>query len=289
MNERDVPDNLKVLYDEFGREAIDSILTGEEFTLDGIQFICRYQPGSTKDCFYIAKPQALIDRYRDLLADWHPERILELGIAEGGSCAFLTLLAKPKKFVTIDLEPSRLPALDAFILARGLDEVIKPFYGVDQSDRNRLNEILDAELGDQPIDLVIDDASHDYELSRASFEILFPRVAPGGWYLIEDWSASLKMREAVVRHLQKAGPEERERFRAEIAKSNESGPAKPEPTSLTKLGIELAFAAGSYDSSVMSLSANTYFVAVQKGPEALDPEGFRAEHITADRLGLLKS
>ena len=35
---------------------------------------------------------------------------------------------------------------------------------------------------------MVDDASHTYEQTKASFEILFPLLDPGGIYLIEDWS-----------------------------------------------------------------------------------------------------
>jgi hypothetical protein len=38
------------------------------------------------------------------------------------------------------------------------------------------------------LDFVIDDASHTYEHTRRSFEILFPLLRPGGLYLIEDWA-----------------------------------------------------------------------------------------------------
>ena len=34
---------------------------------------------------------------------------------------------------------------------------------------------------------MIDDASHLYEPSLASFETLFPLLRPGGTYIIEDW------------------------------------------------------------------------------------------------------
>ena len=39
-----------------------------------------------------------------------------------------------------------------------------------------------------PLDLVVDDASHLYGPTKASFEILFPLLRPGGLYLIEDWA-----------------------------------------------------------------------------------------------------
>jgi hypothetical protein len=50
-----------------------------------------------------------------------------------------------------------------------------------------LEDIVRNELANE-LDLVVDDASHTYEQTKASFEILFPLLQPGGIYLIEDWS-----------------------------------------------------------------------------------------------------
>ena len=36
-------------------------------------------------------------------------------------------------------------------------------------------------------DLVVDDASHDGDVSAVTFGLLWPLVAPGGWYVLEDW------------------------------------------------------------------------------------------------------
>ena len=36
-------------------------------------------------------------------------------------------------------------------------------------------------------DLIVDDASHQGELTAATFALLWPLVVPGGWYVIEDW------------------------------------------------------------------------------------------------------
>jgi hypothetical protein len=36
-------------------------------------------------------------------------------------------------------------------------------------------------------DLIVDDASHHGALTEATFGLLWPLVAPGGWYVIEDW------------------------------------------------------------------------------------------------------
>jgi hypothetical protein len=50
-----------------------------------------------------------------------------------------------------------------------------------------LEHIVRNELANE-LDLIVDDASHTYEQTKASFEILFPLLQPGGIYLIEDWS-----------------------------------------------------------------------------------------------------
>jgi hypothetical protein len=36
-------------------------------------------------------------------------------------------------------------------------------------------------------DLIVDDASHDGLLSRRTWELLWPLVVPGGYYVVEDW------------------------------------------------------------------------------------------------------
>jgi hypothetical protein len=65
--------------------------------------------------------------------------------------------------------------------------VVRTFGEVDQTDRPRLAEIVEAEFEGAALDLVVDDCSHLYEPTRASFNELFPRLRPGGAYVIEDW------------------------------------------------------------------------------------------------------
>ena len=50
------------------------------------------------------------------------------------------------------------------------------------------------------LDLVIDDASHLYELTRTSFVTLFPLLQPGGMYIIEDWAWSHRQNAQVGSH-----------------------------------------------------------------------------------------
>lgn len=53
---------------------------------------------------------------------------------------------------------------------------------IDQTDK----ETLDRYFIDGTIDVFIDDASHINPLSIRTFEIMFPKVAPGGVYIWED-------------------------------------------------------------------------------------------------------
>ena len=42
-------------------------------------------------------------------------------------------------------------------------------------------------------DLIIDDASHRGPLTRETFRLLWPMIAPGGFYVIEDWFIGLPL------------------------------------------------------------------------------------------------
>lgn len=114
--------------------------------------------------------------------------LVELGIAEGGSAALGLLEARPRRFIAFDLEQHRLAALDEFVEARGFGDVFTAHYGVDQADREVLRRLVTEDLDGEAIDVVFDDASHVLGPTRASFEVLFPLLAPGGTFVIEDWA-----------------------------------------------------------------------------------------------------
>lgn len=164
----------------------------------GIRFVSSYRPDSSSESFFICKEPNAIRDLVELLGGFQGANILELGIWGGGSTALIALLAAPRKLVAIDLADERVSGLDRLIHEQALDAVVRPYYGVDQSDRHRLAAIVDAEFGDQPLDLVIDDASHLPAETRTSFEVLFPRLRPGGLYLIEDWNWQQRVRSFVM-------------------------------------------------------------------------------------------
>jgi predicted O-methyltransferase YrrM len=157
-----------------------------DFTLDGVAYRAM-ENRSSPDQMVLLKPRDLVAKYEAMVEELQPRAIFELGIYRGGSAAFLAQLARPDKLVAVDLEPRPCEPLERFIEERGLRGVVVPHYGVDQGDVGALEAIMDQEF-DGPLDLVIDDASHLEAQTRASFNCLFPRLRPGGLYIIEDWA-----------------------------------------------------------------------------------------------------
>jgi len=144
-----------------------------------------------EDTFYFAKTPNLISRYINRLTPRKRRfrNIVELGVFRGGSAAFLQLTAKPDKLLALELATERVEILDRFIASEGLQDSLTVKYGVDQANVELVRELTTEHIGaGRSIDLVIDDASHLLDATRASFETLFPLLRPGGLYVIEDYS-----------------------------------------------------------------------------------------------------
>jgi hypothetical protein len=101
--------------------------------------------------------------------------------------ALYALMFRPQKLIGIEYSSNPEESLEKFIQQRGWQDKIRSYYGTNQADVNRIRKIVKAEFGDELLDLVVDDASHYYIETRASFELLFPLLRPGGIYIIEDW------------------------------------------------------------------------------------------------------
>jgi predicted O-methyltransferase YrrM len=169
-----------------------AVWTGEQgFTVEGVTYrSVPYLPterSAAHDDLVILKDRAQVAFYEELVERTRPRTIVEVGIYSGGSTALLAQLAEPDVLVAVDLRPDCEP-LERFIATHDLGARVRPHYGVDQTDGPRLDAILAAELGDAPVDLVIDDASHLDGHTRATFNRLFPHLRPGGLFVIEDWA-----------------------------------------------------------------------------------------------------
>lgn len=144
-----------------------------------------------ENCLLFAKIKELVDQYERFWAarpGFQARNVLELGIFDGGSLAFWVETLNPSKIVGVDLQrKTNSEYFSRYLASRGLSQRVKTYWGVDQSDATALHEIAQTEFDGQ-LDMVIDDASHFYSLTKASFEILFPLLRPGGLYVIEDWA-----------------------------------------------------------------------------------------------------
>jgi predicted O-methyltransferase YrrM len=161
---------------------------GGQFSLGGENFVINVslkdRPPSTSNTFTIVKNEPYLRIYEQLASAFSPRSILELGIFQGGGYVLLDKLFKPRRMSAVEKSPQPVAPLLRYVAAT---EGRFVHFSTSQSDREILEQIVRDELADE-LDLVVDDASHTYEQTKASFEFLFPLLRPGGVYVIEDWS-----------------------------------------------------------------------------------------------------
>ncbi len=182
----------------------EDLIWGEgnrSFSFKGLHFVTVHGGGTEgewvpgENCFLFYKTRALVDQYvsffRSSASPIRTDNVLELGLFDGGSVPFWFEALEPKKHVGIDIrERSDTPYFQKYAADESRRGRIETQWGTSQDDAVRLGELVDTAFGGDFLDVVIDDASHLYDQSRASFEILFPRVRPGGYYILEDWAWS---------------------------------------------------------------------------------------------------
>lgn len=166
-------------------------VTPNSFRIGDVKFRV-HRPGdqrltTTEDEIVVLKGPDFLAQYDRIFSDLPSKNVMEVGIFEGGSAIYFGLAFPHLKFVGVDLKsPSDIVL--GHIKRLGLSDQVSLHYEVDQADRNRLLQILSEEFGQQSLGVVIDDASHFYAQSKATFETLFPRLAVGGTYCLEDWA-----------------------------------------------------------------------------------------------------
>jgi SAM-dependent methyltransferase len=119
----------------------------------------------------------LYDQYLADLAD-QPVTLLELGVYTGESVKVFASFFKRGRVIGVDIED------------RGVDLSGYPnavFALGDQCSPEGLDAIC-SKHAPGGLDIVIDDASHYGAWSWVSYEVLFPRLKPGGLYVVEDWA-----------------------------------------------------------------------------------------------------
>jgi SAM-dependent methyltransferase len=236
-----------------------------------------YPPGD--DEFVVLKANHLAQRYADLIGELRPENVFELGIFNGGSTVFLSTLAELKKLVAVDISPKATPAFARWV-ERNADRVTVGF-GVDQSDQTTLRTLVAEEFGDDLLDLVVDDASHLLGPSRASFDVLFPRLRPGGLYVIEDWTIRHEMEERL------ADPVQRTSWEASPAGKSEHANALIAEPPLSLLLFEASLSIP-FSDVIDEVTIRREWAILRRGATPVDPETFRiADCVTPEARGFL--
>lgn len=113
-----------------------------------------------------------------LLARRTPLRLLEIGVQSGGSLdLWIDLLPERSTVLGIDIDPACADLTFSGSVRVEIGDATDPVF-------------LDRILGGQEFDVIIDDGSHRSTDVIAAFELLFPRLAASGLYIIEDLHAS---------------------------------------------------------------------------------------------------
>lgn len=239
-----------------------AVVGKDSIRVNGVLFRINYSAdmltmNSEADSFVLPKTFEMVSYYYRLGQTMSVKNIVDLGIFKGGSAALFHLLYHPEKLLALDISNKRELALDGYIEKHSIGDTLRPFYGYNQGDGRRLQELIRTEFGRLPLDLVVDDASHAYALTRASFNALFPCLRSGGVYIIEDWGW--------------AHWDGWEHLPADYQQSGGLFPGEP---AMTNLIFELIMAAATSPSVVARVSVTFNMAVIEKGPDAVDPLTF---------------
>jgi predicted O-methyltransferase YrrM len=246
--------------------------------IDGSTFELRpfHRNPSNRDWVCLRKNREATDRYLELAPEFRQCRMVEVGVDRGGSTAFFTKLLQPEKLVALELSNQPVKFISDFLAEHDKEGRVSINWGVDQSDRRIVPGILERAFGRNRLDLVVDDASHMLAPSTATFEMLFPRLRPGGLYVLEDWSGSHQWERRVDLAVEKdAGGQLSEKF---LANAREH-PEKESPMSV--LICQLVIAAGRNPAWVSSVRVIDGLCEVRRGDGDIPPDASIRDYVGA--------
>jgi SAM-dependent methyltransferase len=144
-------------------------------------------PPSSDEIIYVHKGADFVAAMNEALARVRPRRMIEIGIHDGGSAIYWQHRYNLTRLATFDIEPEA-PFFTRYLARNKLTDAVRVHLGFDQADGDRMRAAIESDFGGDPVDAIIDDASHQYTETRAAFEIAFPYLRAGGAYIIEDWA-----------------------------------------------------------------------------------------------------
>jgi hypothetical protein len=243
------------------------------FRLANTTFVPSYTgAGSTASEFRIHKSaEAIRDfpRLRDVLRF---RNILQLTGNDIGSVALTSLVGAPTKIAAVSTQDESIEALAEFARRRGIvDQIsIHPNVGVD--DIGRLTQIVEDEFGSGGLEVVLDDVSERLETGERAFAALFPRLAPGGSYLIERWSWDHFVLEGFLVAVGETGGEQ---ARADEQRGAVQRVRAAKGEILEAILPKLVEAVRTRPDVVAAVTVGRHWMEVRRGPAPVDPSAFR--------------
>lgn len=118
--------------------------------------------------------------------------------------------------------------------------------------------LVDRTFLGEPMDLVVDDASHFYHETRESFRTLFPLLRPGGLYIVEDWGWA--------------------HWSGDFWQANRSSSHFSAKPPLSNLLIEVMLLSASRPALVPTMTVNGTVAYIERGPEPIESGFEPSEH-----------
>lgn len=120
-------------------------------------------------------PHGYLPDYLQLATELGPAAtVCEIGVYHGHSLAMWQCLFPDGMVIGVDREPS-------CVWPEGTHQILAT-----QDDPALAEKVLALAPGG--CSLIVDDASHIAHLSAETYRLLWPVVAPGGCYVLEDWA-----------------------------------------------------------------------------------------------------
>ncbi|MBY8977320.1 class I SAM-dependent methyltransferase [Rhodobacteraceae bacterium NNCM2] len=208
---------------------------------------------SDETAFTIVKNEGFFDLYKDIHKD-APKSIFEIGFFEGGSSVFFNEYFSPDQITCVDRRRDPIEPVDSYIVEKGYSDRFRMVYSFDQGDKKGLRDLVRTHH-DSTLDLVVDDASHQHALTKATFEALYPFVRPGGKYIIEDYGWAHVPPYQGEDHLWFAQP------------------------SLVNLLFELTVLISNRPDLISKIEIFSPLAVLTRGPAAIDPDSFSIDEL----------
>lgn len=250
-------------------------MTQELIEIDGHTFDLRPIEGrrGMEGAITLKKPRWMLDRYLAIAEEFQASNVVEVGLWDGGSTAFLASAFQPRALVGFELAERPLTALDRFLADHPLRDAVHVHLGVDQADSPTVRAAVASHVDGQ-LDVVVDDASHLLAPTAVTFDCLFPMLRPHGVYVIEDWSHEHQLAWGIRQQLASG----------QMSADQLSGGSDDDipPTPLSRLIVDIMLATANPDGIVEEIRVERGFAVIRRGAAELNPNDFSLRELIGE-------